>query len=141
MDTSWVNVTWMGQQGPISSSSGVAISNVMSSNNVYESTLMFSPLMSRANGSYICEAIIIPVPGQFLLMSSPGRGIGTITTQGKSGCVAFLLCHNPDCCIAIALTCDSDSEYPWSIVELIVYRLLCLIKSCTCNYVMLSRTI
>jgi len=100
----------MGPQGPISSSSGVAISNVTGSNNVYESTLTFSPLMSRANGNYTCEAIITPVPGQFLLMSSPGHGIATITTQGKSGCVAFLLCHNPDHCIA--LTCDSDSEYP-----------------------------
>ena len=95
VDTAWVNVTWMGPQGPISSSSGVAISDVTGSNNVYESTLMFSPLMSTANGDYTCEAIIIPTPGQFLLMSSPGHGIDTITTQGKSGCVTFLLCHNP----------------------------------------------
>jgi len=132
-------------QGPISSSSGVVISDVTGSNDVYESTLVFSPLMSTANGNYTCEAIIIPVPGQFLLMSSPGRGIATITTQGKSGCAAFLLCHNPDHCIAIALTFDSDSEYLWTIVILIIYslhyRLLSLIKSCTCNYVMFSRTI
>jgi len=121
VDTNWVKVTWIGPQGPISSSSGVVISDVMGSNNVYESTLTFSPLMSTANGDYTCEAIIIPVPGQFLLMSSPGRGIGTITTQGKGGCAAFLLCHNPDHCIA--LTCDSDSEYLWTIVVLIVYSL------------------
>jgi len=132
-----VNVTWMGPQGHISSNSGVMISDVTGSHNVYESTLMFCPLMSTANGNYTCEANIIPVPGQFLLMSSPGHGIDTITTQGNSGCAAFLLCHNPDHCIAIALTCDSDSEYLWTIVVLIVYslhyRLLSLIKSCTCN--------
>jgi len=98
VDTSWVNVTWIGLQGPISSSSGVVISDVTGSNHVYESNLTFSPLMRTANGDYTCEAIIIPVPGQFLLMSSPGRGIYTITTQGKSGCVAFLLCHNPGHC-------------------------------------------
>ena len=142
MDTSWLNVTWMGPQGPIFSSSGVVISDVTGSNNVYESTLTFCPLMSTANGNYTCEAIIIPVPGQFLLMSSPGHGIDTITTQGKSGCSAFLLCHDPD--HFIALTCDSDSEYLWTIVVQIVYnlhyRLVSLIKPCTCNYVMLSRT-
>ena len=143
VDTNWVKVTWIGPQGAISSSSGAVISDVTGSNDVYESTLMFSPLMSTANGNYTCEAIIIPVPEQFLLMSSPGHGIDTITTQGKSGCVAFVLCHNPDYCIA--LTCDSDSECPWTIVVLIVcslhYKLLSLIKSCTCNYVMLSHTI
>ena len=130
-----MNVAWIGPQGSISSSSGVVISDVTGSYNVYESTLTFSPLMSTANGYYTCEVIIIPVPGQFLLMSSPGRGIDTITTQGKSRYAAFLLCHNPDHCIAIALT--SDSEYPWTIVVLIVYslhyRLVSLIKSCTCN--------
>ena len=106
MDASWVNVTWMGPQGHISSNSGVMISDVTGSHNVYESTLMFCPLMSTANGNYTCEANIIPVPGEFLLMSSPGHGIDTITTQGKSGCVAFLLCCNSGHCIA--LTCDSD---------------------------------
>ena len=95
VDASWVNVTWMGPQGHISSNSGVMISDVTGSHNVYESTLMFCPLMSTANGNYTCEAIIVPVPGQFLLMSSPGRGIYTITTQGKGGCVAFVLIHDP----------------------------------------------
>ena len=80
MNIDRVNVTWIGPQGPISPSRSVAISAVTNSSDVYESTLTLSPLMSTA--TYTCEAIMIPVPGQFLLTSSAGRDSQTITAQG-----------------------------------------------------------
>ena len=96
-----IDVTWMGPQGRLSSNGTIAISEATVSSNVYESTLTLSPLMNTAAGNYTCEAIMIPVPDQFLLTSRTGHGIRTISVEGKVNVLHFLCIHKQFLCLRV----------------------------------------
>ena len=101
MNIGRVVVTWMGPQGRLSSSGTIAISEATVSSNVYESTLTLSPLMNTTAGSYTCEAIMIPVPDQFLLTSTTGHGIQTISVEGKVNVLHFLCIRKQFLCLRV----------------------------------------
>ena len=79
-----VNVAWTGPGGEISSSSRVMLLGVTESSSPFQATLTFAPLISSDGGDYTCEATVIPDDGEFITMSLPGSGTGTVAVQGTS---------------------------------------------------------
>ena len=72
-----------GSQG-VSNSNRVTVSNVLNrSAFLSETTIQFDPLNTTDSGNYECEAIVSPDPqSQFVIMSTAGRGVMSITIQG-----------------------------------------------------------
>ena len=76
-----VDVTWSGPGGEITSDT---LSGIAEPSSPFQSTLTFAPLNSDDAGDYTCEATVRPVEVEFITMSLPGSGTGTVIVRGKS---------------------------------------------------------
>ena len=76
-----VVVTWSGPGGEITSD---MLSGTAESSSPFRSMITFTPLNSDDAGDYTCEATVSPVEAEFITMSLPGSGTGTVIVQGKS---------------------------------------------------------
>ena len=76
-----VDVTWSGPGGEITSDT---LSGIAESSSPFQSMLTFAPLHFHDAGDYTCEATVSPVEVEFITMSLPGSGTGTVIVQGKS---------------------------------------------------------
>ena len=83
-----VNVTWTGPGGEITS---VILSGIAESPSPFQATLTFAPLISSDDGNYTCEATVGPDDGDFITMSLPGSGTGTVTVQGTSDSMTLMI--------------------------------------------------
>ena len=75
------DVTWSGPRREITSDS---LSGIAESSSPFQSMITFTPLNSGDAGDYTCEATVRPVEAEFITMSLPGSGTGTVIVQGKS---------------------------------------------------------
>ena len=76
-----VDVTWSGPGEEITNDT---LSGIAESSSPFQSMLTFAPLNSDDAGNYTCEATVSPVEAEFITMSLPGSGTGTVIVQGKS---------------------------------------------------------
>ena len=76
-----VDVTWTGPGREITSD---MLSGIAESSSPFRSMLTFTPLNSDDAGVHTCEATVRPVEVEFITMSLPGSGTGTVILQGKS---------------------------------------------------------
>ena len=83
-----VNVAWTGPGGEITS---IELSGIAESSSPFQATLTFAPLNSSDDGNYTCEATVSPDDGDFITMSPPGSGTGTVTVQGTSDSMNLMI--------------------------------------------------
>ena len=76
-----VNVTWSGPGDNITSD---VLSGIAESSSPFQSMFTFAPLNSDDAGDYTCESTVSPDEAEFITMSLPGSGTGTVIVQGKS---------------------------------------------------------
>ena len=76
-----VDVTWSGPGGEITSDTLLGIAE---SSSPFQSMITFAPLNSDDAGDDTCEATVRPVEVEFITMSLPGSGTGTVIVRGKS---------------------------------------------------------
>ena len=79
----------------VSSSSHVTVSNLVErSDNLYKTTIQFSPLSTSDGGNYDCEATVTPDPqSQFIIMSTAGSDTHPVTVQGEYCYIQFEHCY------------------------------------------------
>ena len=63
VESSSVNISWIGPRGVITNDSRVIISPITSSDNNYTSSLRFTYLMEGDNGTYTCSVTILDTSG------------------------------------------------------------------------------
>ena len=93
--TVMVTRTWSGPGSQaVSISSRVTVSNLVKrSENLYETTIEFGPLTTTDTGDYECEATVAPDPqSQFVIMSTAGSDMHSVTVQGEISCLISDLC-------------------------------------------------
>ena len=63
----------------------MTVSNLVKrSNNLYETTIEFHPLITTDSGNYECEATVTADPqSQFVMMNTTGNDMHSITVQGE----------------------------------------------------------
>ena len=76
-----VDVTWSGPEGEITND---MLSGRAESSSPFRSMITFAPLNSDDAGNYTCGATVRPDEAEFITMSLPGSGTGTVIVQGKS---------------------------------------------------------
>ena len=76
-----VNATWSGPEGEITTDT---LSGIAESSSPFQSMITFAPLNSGDAGNYTCGATVRPDEAEFITMSLPGSGTGTVIVQGKS---------------------------------------------------------
>ena len=79
----------------VSSSSHVTVSNLVErSDNLYKTTIQFSPLNTSDGGNYDCEATVTPDPqSQFVIMSTAVSDTHPVTVQGEYCYIQFEHCY------------------------------------------------
>ena len=76
-----VDVTWSGPGGENTSDT---LSGIAESSSPFQSMFTFAPLNSGDAGVHTCGATVSPVEVEFITMSLPGSGTGTVIVQGIS---------------------------------------------------------